>query len=188
MGRARVRNIAWILVGLTLLLGTPAGAPAEEPGPRPSVDLLDLYQQLQPGMALTEVVRLGRPSAALGSGDVLTSWLLWRHSERGTEVLRTSFREGRLASVEYEAFGETYRRLVKDGPSTIPVDRGELTRLWRRSTRIEQAAEDCQAALDAFHRLVMQLQERLSPEEQRAWVRALQLRRAAEAELEGLAR
>ena len=188
MGRARVRTSAWILVGLTLLLGMPASAPAEEPESRSPVDILELYQRLQPGMAIGEVVRLAQPSAGLALGEAPTAWLLWRHSERGTEVLRTSFREGRLASVEYEAFGEAYRRLVKDGPGTIPVDRDELTLLWRRSTRIEQAAEDCQAALDAFHCLVMQLQDRLSPEEQRTWVRALELRRAAEAELKGLAR
>ena len=178
-----LRTSACILVVLTLVLGMPARPRAEEPGPGPSVDILDLYQRLQPGMAIGEVARLAaRPSAGLASGETLTSWLLWHHSERGTEVVRTSFREGRLASVTYEVYGEEYRRLVKG----IPVDRVDLTRLWQRSARVEQAAEDCQAALDAFHRLVMTLQERLSPEEQQAWVRALELRRTAEADLEGL--
>jgi hypothetical protein len=188
MGWIRVRASAWIVVGLPILLGVPTSVPAQEPGSGPQVDVLALYHRLQPGMAIDEVVRLARPSGGQVPGEATTSWLLWRHSARGTEVLRTSFRDSRLARVQYEAFGEEYRRLVKDGPPTIRIDRGELTRLWQRSARVEEAAEDCQAALDAFHRLVMQVQERLSPTEQRAWVRALELRRAAEAELEGLAR
>jgi hypothetical protein len=177
-----MRTSACILVVLTLVLGIPARTRAEERGPGPPVDILDLDQRLQPGMAIGEVARLGQASAGLASGESLTSWLLWHHSERGTEVVRTSFREGRLASVTYEVFGKEYRRLVKG----VPVDRVDLTRLWQRSARVEQAAEDCQAALDAFHRLVMTFQERLSPEAQQAWVRALELRREAEAELEGL--
>ena len=166
----------------------PARTRAEEPGPARPVDILDLYQRLQPGMTIGEVARLAaQPSAGLASGDTLTSWLLWHHSERGTEVVRTSFREGRLASVTYEVFGEEYRRLVKGAVAHgTGLTGADLTRLWQRSARVEQAAEDLQAALDAFHRLVMTLQERLSPEEQQAWVRALELRRAAEAELEGL--
>jgi hypothetical protein len=42
--------------------------------------------------------------------------------------------------------------------------------------------------MDAFHRRVMQRQERLSPEKQRTWVRALDLRRAAEVERQELSR
>lgn len=53
----------------------------------------------------------------LGSqqGAPVTTRLLSRHGgdDRGTEVLRASFRDGRLARIEYESFADEYHHLVK---------------------------------------------------------------------------
>jgi hypothetical protein len=114
----------------------------------------------------------------------VTTWLVWQHAgpDRGPEILRASFRDGRLARIEYESFADEYRHLVK-GDRTVPMDADEFGRLWRRAARVDQAAESCHDALEAFHRLVLRVQERLTTEKQREWVRALQLRRTAETEL-----
>jgi hypothetical protein len=51
------------------------------------------------------------------------------------------------------------------------------------SQRLPHAAESCHEAMDAFHRLVLRVQERPTTDEQQDWVRALQLRRTAETAL-----
>ncbi len=61
------------------------------------------------------------------------------------EVLRATFRDGRLARIEYESFGDEYQRLIK-GDQSILMDTDEITRLWRRAARIDQAAENCHEA------------------------------------------
>jgi hypothetical protein len=124
----------------------------------------------------------GRPTR-LAVDQPVSTWLLWRQSgpDRATEVLRATFRDGLLTRIEYESFGDEYRHLIK-GDHSIPMDPDEVTRLWRRATRMDQSAESCHGALDAFHRLVLGLQERLTTEEQQEWVRALLLRRTAETE------
>jgi hypothetical protein len=131
-------------------------------------------------MTIAEVAALaGRPRLGT-SAEPVTGWLLWStpQASAATAVLRASFRDGRLTRLEYEAFGEEYRRLAKGPDAAMELTEDELRRLWRRT----QAVESCQEALDAFHRLLLQTQERLTPSEQAAWVRALELRRAADAQ------
>lgn len=174
-------------VGVLVVLGLSlaAGGPSAEPRGRASdVDVHALYQRLSPGMSVQAVETLAEHATRLTPGQPVTTWLLWRHSgpDRGTEVLRASFRDGRLARIEYEAFGDEYRHLVK-GDRTVPMEADEVARLWRRVAQVDEAAEQCHEALDAFHRLVLRLQERLTTSEQGDWARALQLRRAAEATL-----
>lgn len=67
-------------------------------------------------------------------------------------------------------------------------DPDEAARLWRRNVEVMEAAEGCGEALEALHGLVLGLQEPPTPAEQQARVRALQLRRAADAELGWLGR
>jgi hypothetical protein len=76
----------------------------------------------------------------LTADQPVTTWLLWQFSgpDRGTEVLRATFRDGRLARIEYESFGDDYQRLIK-GDHPIPMDADEITRLWRRAARVDQA-------------------------------------------------
>jgi hypothetical protein len=62
------------------------------------------------------------------------------------------------------------------------MESSEIRQLWRRMTRADQAVDSCHEALDAFHRLVMRTLDRLTTNEQGEWARALQLRRAAEAD------
>lgn len=180
--------IQWpVSVFLTLLVSLTAAGVAAEPQPHrqdSGIDVYGLYRRLSPGMSVRAVQTLAEHSTRLTLGEPVTTWLLWRHAgpDRGTEVLRASFREGRLVRIEYESFGDEYQHLVK-GERTVPMDADEVGRLWRRAVRVDQAAESCHEALDAFHQLVLRVQERLTTNEQREWVRALQLRRAAEMEL-----
>lgn len=175
-----------VSVLLPLLLSLTAGGVAGEPrGPGAGIDIYTLYQRVTPGMSVQAVEALAERATRLTLGEPVTTWLVWQHYSdpgRGTEVLRASFRDGRLARIEYESFGDEYRHLVK-GDRTVPMDADEVARLWRRAAQVDQAADSCHEALDVFHQLVLRLQERLTTNEQREWVRALQLRRAAEAEL-----
>ncbi len=169
--------IALSAVMLLAFLVTPAVA--DERAPTTAAEIRTLYERLQPGMPIGEVAGLaGRPRLGTGAEPV-TSWLLWNTPQSGaaTAVLRAAFRDGRVARLEYEAFGEEYQRLAKGPDPTVEMSEAEMRRLWRRT----QAVEGCQEALEAFHRLVLQVQDRLTPSEQQAWVRALELRRAAEA-------
>jgi hypothetical protein len=169
---------------VTLLLCLVSIGVAAEPRDRDSrTDLNGLYRRLSPGMTVTEVQALTEQPSKLGLGEPVTTWLLWQQdsSGRGTEVLRASFRDGRLVRVEYESFGEEHRHLVK-GDRTVAMDADEVGRLWRRAARIGQVAENCHEALDAYHRLVLGAQERLTTSEQQDWARALRLRRAVELE------
>jgi hypothetical protein len=173
-----MHSMALIFVTLLALLVAPAGA--DERPPTTAAEVRALYERLRPGMSIAEVAGLAaRPRLGTGAEPV-TGWLLWSAPQPGaaTAVLRASFRDGQLARLEYEAFGEEYQRLAKGPDLAVEMSEIELRRLWRRT----QAVESCQEALDAFHRLLLHAQERLTPSEQAAWVRALELRRAAEAE------
>jgi hypothetical protein len=178
------RAAPWFLGILMILCLSHAATVGAEPQERWSqIDIYALYQRARPGMSVKAVAALaGRPTR-LSADQPVTTWLLWRQSApgRGTEVLRATFRDGILARIEYESFGDEYQRLIK-GDHSILVDPDEMTRLWRRAARVDQAAESCHGALDAFHRLVLGLQERLTTDEQHEWVRALLLRRTAETE------
>ncbi len=185
-GRRDPRLVASLaLLGLLLTARLPVLA--DQTLPVANLDLGTLYQRLNPGMTVQEVARAAGRETISTPDTRLDSWLLWTPPVAGrpTEVLRTAFRDGRLARVEYEAFGDDYRRLVK-GDRGIAED--QVTRLWRRTAAVMEAAEDCGEALEAFHQLVVRLQERLTSAEQQAWVRALELRRAAQAGLDWIAR
>jgi hypothetical protein len=178
-----MRRRGWIHTLLVVVVGCLAGAPvlAADRGVRSDVDVHDLYAQLTPGMSLREVATLagGRLGA---TAEPVTSWLLWSPltGGDGTAVLRASFQDGRLVRLEYESFGAEYRRLVKGTDPWIEIAGDELTRIWRQSWRATQAADSCRQALDAYHHVVLDAQERLTADEQQAWARALLLRRTAE--------
>jgi hypothetical protein len=168
-----------VLAFLCLLLAGQRAVFAEDRMPVASIALEALYQRLGVGMTEQEVARAaGRDTVPTPSDAPLKSWLLWTPPVAGrpTEVVRTTFAGGRLTRVEYEAFGDEYRHLTK-GESGI--DRDRISRLWRRSAQLREAAEDCGEALQAFHELVVGFQHRLTSAEQEAWVRALELRRSA---------
>jgi hypothetical protein len=168
-----------LLVGAVASLGGPVLA-AERSGPS-DVDVYDLYARLRPGMSVREVATLA--GGQLGAvAEPVTTWLLWSSppGTSGTAVLRASFQDGRLTRLEYEAFGAEYRRLVKGADPWVEIAGDELARIWRQTWRTEQAAESCRQALDAYHRVILDAQERLTAEEQQAWARALLLRRTAE--------
>ncbi len=179
------KAMPWCLGVLMILCLCGAVTVGAEPRARRSqIDVFGLYQRAKPGMSVQALDALAEHATKLTANPPVTTWLLWRQSDtdRGTEILRATFRDGRLARIEYESFGEEYQRLIK-GDQWIPMDADEITRLWRRAARVDRAAEGCHEALDAFHHLVLRVQERLTTNEQREWVRALQLRRAAEAPL-----
>lgn len=179
--KSAVSGCAGVL--LPLLLFATVGGTSERSDRDAPLDLYHLYARMSPGMAISTVRWLAADAGRSALGEAATSWLLWRHEgpDRGTEVLRASFRDGRLVRVEYESFAGEYRRFVKGG-SMVSMEASEIRQLWRRITRADQAVDSCHEALDAFHRLLMRTQERLTTNEQEEWVRALQLRRAAEAD------
>lgn len=178
-----------VILGITVLGGQAPGALAGALTSRVETDIHGLYERLQPGMTVEEV------AAAVDSWQLRTaprpvsSWVVWSsvgREARATAVLRVAFREERLVRAEYEVFGDQYRRLVKGGGEPeIEVYRAQLRRLADQSERKEQAVDVCQTALEAYHRLTLGAQERLTREEQAAWARALQLRRAVERSMGG---
>jgi hypothetical protein len=182
------RHLRATPLAVLLLLGAASraaaeGAPAPGQLPPTASEIRTLYDRLQVGMPIGEVAalanrpRLGRPAPG---AEAVTSWLLWSAPGSGpTAVLRAAFRNDRLARLEYELFGDEYQRLAKESDPTVEMGEAELRRLWRRT----QAAEDCQQALEAFHRLLLGLQDRLTTAEQQDWVRALEQRRAVERQL-----
>jgi hypothetical protein len=187
-----VRRHSRLTAGLALfgsLLAVQLPVLADETRPVESVELRPLYQRLHPGMTIQEVASAAGRETMLRAETPLSSWLIWTPPADGrpVEVLRTAFRDGRLARIEYESFGDEYRHLMK-GDRRTEMDSDQLTRLWRRSAEVMEAAEVCGEALEAFHQLVVGLQERLTSAEQQAWVRALKLRRAADAGLNSLSR
>jgi hypothetical protein len=170
---------AVLAVLAAVLAAGPAGATERRVTGTPS-GIRALYERLEPGMTVGQVAAIAdRPG--LGAEPGVTSWLVWSPPESGspTAVLRVSFRDGRVVRLEHEMFGDDYRRLSKGADATVELDASEARRLWRRG----QAVDDCQEALDAYHRLVLGVQQRLTPAEQQAWVRALELRREAESRL-----
>jgi hypothetical protein len=178
------------VVILGLVLGLCAVVDADAPRPGTAIDVHALYERLQPGMTVREVVVAAGRSSLLASPEPVTAWVLWNPpvSGRPTAVLRAVFREGRLGRVEYESFGEEYVRRAKGADPAIEIGEDELRRLWRQVWQSAQAAGQCRDALEAFHQLVLHLQERLTATEQATWVQALELRRTAEAQLERLDR
>jgi hypothetical protein len=151
------------------------------------MDLHALYRRLEPGMTVEQVA-----AAATGDGSRLgaaatpvTSWLVWTPAAPGrpTAVLRATFRDGRLNRLEYEVFGEDYHRSAKGEEPDVEVSQDDLTRLRRRSATLDRVADGCRKTVEAYHRLVLGAQNRLTRDEQKAWVRALELRRAVDAQL-----
>lgn len=156
------------------ILGAGSAARADDGPAAGLAEIRALFDTLRPGMSVPEVADVTRRPALAGTRKPLTRWLIWSQPGAGaTAVLRAAFRDGRLQSLEYETFGDRYERLVK-GPDPVEVGEDELRRLWRRG----RAVDDCQQAMEAFHRLLLSVQDRLTTEEQQAWVRALELRRA----------
>ena len=188
LGRRRPRLTASLAL-LGLLLALPLPVVAAEPGPVASVELQTLFQRLHPGMTVQEVASAAGPKTMLSPGQPPHSWLIWTPPAAGrpVEVLRTAFRDGRLARIEYESFGDEYRHLVK-GDRPMELDSDQVARLWRRSAEVTETAQACGEALEAFHQVVVGLQGRLTSAEQQAWARALTLRQAAEANLNSLSR
>jgi hypothetical protein len=168
---------AGISIGLAILMVSLLTSPA-----RADVDLYSLYDRLEPGMTVEEVAAAADGELLRKAGDAAESWLLWTSAgpARATAVMRATFREGRLVRLQYEEFGDEYRRFVKGRDSRIEIDRQELRRLWERTARLERVTDDCQVALEAYHRLVLGAQERLTRAEQASWVRVLELRRETE--------
>jgi hypothetical protein len=174
--------LALALVTLGLLV-TPAVA--DDRAPVTAGQILALYGRLSPGMTAGDVAALAR-RPRLAASEAVTSWVLWSVPQAGAEtaVLRGTYRDGRLFRLEYEAFGDEYRRLAKGGDDGIELAEEELRHLWQRG----QAADSCQVALEAFHRLLLRAQDRLVPSEQEAWVKALELRRQVESHAPGPSR
>jgi hypothetical protein len=178
-----MRAFVLLLVALGLLV-TPAAA--DDRAPATAGQILALYGRLSPGMTAADVAALARRPRLAASGDPVSAWVLWSTPQGGVEtaVLRATFRDGRLFRLEYEAFGDEYRRLAKGGDDTIELTEEELRHLWQRT----QAGDACQVALEAFHRVLLRAQDRLVPSEQEAWVKALELRRQFESHAPGLTR
>jgi hypothetical protein len=174
----RTRMWAGVLLAVAGLGGGPVGA--ADRGERSDLDVKALYERLSPGMSVREVAALtgGQLGAA---ADPVTAWLLWSQAPGGgTAVLRAAFQDGRVSRLEYEWFGSEYRRLVKGGDPWVEIPGDELARVWRQAWQAGRLAEGCRGALDAYHRVVLGAQERLTGDEQQEWARALQLRRAVE--------
>jgi hypothetical protein len=170
----------WIGTLLVVIAASLAGGPSPA-ADRSDIDVYELYVRLRPGMSAKEVGDLigGRLG---GTAEPVTSWLLWSPMPggSGTAVLRASFQDGRVTRLEYESFGAEYRRLVKGADPWVEIAGDELARIWRQAWRAEKAAATCREALDAYHDVVLDAQERLTADEQQAWARALLLRRTAE--------
>jgi hypothetical protein len=183
------RAVVTAIAVASVLLGA-GSASAQAPASPGGVELHEVFRRLEPGMAVEDVARVSSRRALIDSSRPVTSWVLWNPPATGrpTEVLRAAFREGQLVHVEYEMFGDEYRRLAKGAEPAIEMGEDALRRLWRRDWRLTQAVERCEEALGGFHQLVLGFQERLTPAEQAAWVHALGLRRAAERELDALRR
>lgn len=186
----RAVSHAFVSLVAVLLVGTLVGAAAGDPRRPAQLDLHALYQRLQPGMTVKEVGAIAGGAGLRASPEPVTSWLVWNPPVPGAPmaVVRASFRDSRLVRVEYESFGDEYRRLAKGTDPGVAIDEEELRRLWRRGWRATEAAAHCHEALEAFHQLVVRVQDRLTTAEQAAWVRALELRRSAEAEIGSLDR
>jgi len=173
--RSRLGSLA-----LAVAVLVPPVAADEREGPS-ALDVRALFERLAPGMTSREVAALAGGQLQAAATPV-TTWLLWNAMPggKGMAVLRAAFQDGRVIRLEYESFGAEYRRLVKGADPWIEVAGDELARIWRRSWQVDQAADSCHLALDAYHHVVLGAQERLTFDEQREWARALQLRQEAE--------
>jgi hypothetical protein len=182
----RRTTAALLALGLGwLALAAPDARGADGDAPAAGVDLHALYQRLQPGMSVAQVAAAAGRLRLGPDGEPVTSWLLWSRSADGrdTVVLRAAFRDARLARVEYEIFGETYRRQVRGEEPATEISAPELHRLRQRTRAVEEAVGDCESVLEAYHRLLVRAQERLTTMEQLDWARALEQRRALQREL-----
>jgi hypothetical protein len=178
-------------LGLCALVVTvPAARGADGDAPVTGLDLHDLYRRLQPGMTVAQVAATAGRARLGRDAEPVTSWLVWSRSPDGrdTVVVRAVFREARLARVEHETFGETYRRLAKGEEPEPGISPPELQRLLRRTRDVEEAVGDCEGVLEAYHRLLVRAQERLTTMEQLDWARALGQRRALQRELDRVGR
>lgn len=178
-----VRRLAILILALVALfpaLGSSAELAEEEARGSPA-DIRVMYERLEPGMRLAEVAAIAKRPGLTTTREPVTSWLLWSPPAPGypTAVLRAFFRDDRVTRLEYESFGERYERLGKGHDPVVQMSEAEARHLGRRA----QAGEQCERALEAFHQLVLRLQERLTTAEQEAWVQALKLRKAVAAEL-----
>ncbi|MGH7264700.1 MAG: hypothetical protein ACREMB_07570 [Candidatus Rokuibacteriota bacterium] len=169
-----------------LVLCLAPGATASALRVKSEMDLHALYQRLEPGMTVEQVAATAADGSRLAAAaPPVTAWLVWTPAVPGrpTAVLRASFRDGRLLRLEYEVFGEEYHKVAKGEDPEVEVSPEDLTRLRRRSAKLERVADGCRQTVEAYHRLVLGAQNRLTREEQAAWVRALELRRAVDAHL-----
>ncbi|MBI4012190.1 MAG: hypothetical protein HY359_07795 [Candidatus Rokubacteria bacterium] len=173
-----LRSVASATVAVlsALVLVAPAGA-SDAREANTALEIRAIFDRLQPGMTIEQVAESASRPHLGARGHPVSSWLVWSPPGAGgpTAVLRAVFRDDRLARLEYESFGEEYQHRVK-GAEPVELDEAELRRLWQRG----RAVDECHGALEAFHRLLLRIQDRLTPAEQEAWVRALELRRAAE--------
>ena len=170
---------------VVVLVGTGSRVLSNPGTPLGGADIYKLYQELQLGMAVEAVATAVNGAALRTASRPVTSWLIWTPpvTRRPTTILRATFRDGRLDRLDYESFGTHYERLVKTRYSEVAIPQSELHRLWRDRWQLEETLEQCRAALGAYHRLVLGVQDRLSPEEREGWVRALELRRATESQI-----
>lgn len=177
--------VSWLAAAL--VLGLAPGATASALRVRSDADLHALYQRLEPGMTVEQVAAATADGSRLGAAGTspATSWLVWTPASPGrpTAVLRATFRDGRLHRLEYEVFAEEYHKRAKGEDPEVEVTQEDLTRLRRRSATLDRVADGCRKTVEAYHRLVLGAQNRLTRDEQKAWVRALELRRAVDAQL-----
>ncbi len=181
----RRRTLAVLVLVIAMSFAGVWPARADDRPLTSEVDVRALYDRLEPGMTLEQVAEAAKRPQLLTTREPVTSWLMWSRPlspEGATVVVRVFFREARLARVEYEWFGEEYQRLIKGAELTLGLTGDAQRRLWQSA----QAVQHCQEALTSYHRLLLGAQERLTPAEQQAWGRALELRRALESELGGL--
>jgi len=171
-----------VISAMTLLASLAPETFAGTVTSRTDTDIHGVYERLEPGMTVEEVAVAADSRQLRTAPRPVASWVVWSSSgpSRATAVLRATFREERLVRLEYEVFGDQYRRLVKGSEPETEIYWAELRRLWHQSQRTEEAADACQVALEVYHRLTLGVQERLTQNEQAAWARALQLRRGAQ--------
>jgi hypothetical protein len=106
---------------LVLLLSVASPVSADPLRLRTDGDIYTLYERLQPGMTVKEVTAVIGDGRLREAPDTVTAWVIWSPpmTGRATAVVRALFRDGRLLRVNYELFGEEYRRLIKGGDGDV---------------------------------------------------------------------
>src|SRR5262245_56046045 len=102
-------RMGWQCALLAVVVAGAGGTPiqAADREARGTLDVLKLYQQLNPGLTAREVAALAGSEGPLGTAtEPVTSWLLWNQTPDGKsmEVLRAGFQDGRVTRLEYESF------------------------------------------------------------------------------------